>query len=96
MDNTVLVAGYNRDRIPGGGVMANSRSYQNDIERMGKDAHDLLEALYAEPFPDDDVVYALRDRIEQSAKTVIEAAAHPVTLGVVEEFSVGKSLLLSS
>ena len=76
--------------------MADARSYQLEIERMREDAHDLLKALYAEHFPDDDVVRGLRARIEQSATEVIRAADDPVTLGIVGEFSVGKSLLLGT
>jgi hypothetical protein len=76
--------------------MADSRSYQHEIARMREDAHDLLQALYTEQFPDDDAVGALRARIEQSATEVIRAADDPVTLGIVGEFSVGKSLLLGT
>ena len=63
---------------------------------MSKGAHNLLQALYAEQFPDDDAVRGVRTRVEESAKAVIEAAADPVTLGIVGEFSVGKSLLLGT
>lgn len=76
--------------------MADVRSYQLEIERMRKDSHDLLQALYAEPFPDDDAARTLRARIEQTATEVIRAADDPVTLGIVGEFSVGKSLLLGT
>jgi hypothetical protein len=72
--------------------MVNNCSHQNKIERMSKDANDLLQALYAEQFPDDEVVRAMRARIEENAKAVFEAAADSATLGIVGEFSVGKSL----
>ena len=76
--------------------MADARSYQFEIERMRNDSHDLLQALHAEQFPDEDAVRALRSQVEQSATEVIRAADDPVTLGIVGEFSVGKSLLLGT
>jgi hypothetical protein len=72
--------------------MVNNCSHQSVIEWTSKDANDLVQALYAEQFPDDDVVRGMRARIEESAKAVIEAAADPATLCIVGEFSVGKSL----
>jgi len=76
--------------------MAGDLSHTTEIERMRKDAQDLLRALHAEQFPDDDAVRALRARVEQSAKDVISAAEASVTLGIVGEFSVGKSLLVGT
>jgi hypothetical protein len=71
--------------------MVNNCSHQSEIEWTSKDANDLVQAVYAEQFPDD-IVRGMRARIEESAKAVIEAAADPVTLCIVGEFSVGKSL----
>src|SRR3984957_1131836 len=76
--------------------MADARSYQLEIERMRNDSHDLLQALHAEQFADEDAVRAVRSQLEQGATEVIRAASDPVTLGIVGEFSVGKSLLLGT
>jgi hypothetical protein len=76
--------------------MAGDLSHTTEIERMRKDAQDLLRALHAEQFPDDDAIRTLRAQVEQGANDVISAAEAPVTLGIVGEFSVGKSLLLGT
>lgn len=76
--------------------MAEGHDYHHEIAACRKDAEDLLAALGAETFPDDPAVRAVRDRVEQQALRLQRAAAEPITLGLVGEFTVGKSLLLGT
>jgi hypothetical protein len=71
-------------------------SQQRKILSLREDAQRLLNALGSAEFPDNATARDLRARLEQAATDVERAAAEPITLGVVGEFSVGKSLLLGT
>jgi len=67
-----------------------------EIARLRKEAWDLLEVLGRESFPDDEDARDNRDKVVQLATDLVNAAKQPVTLGIVGEYSSGKSMLLST
>ncbi|MEO3788015.1 hypothetical protein ABGB12_32210 [Actinocorallia sp. B10E7] len=76
--------------------MTDEADYHDEIRLVQEDAKRLWEALQAETFPDHPAVQDLRKRVEQQVKHLRRAAGEPITLGVVGEYSVGKSLLLGT
>jgi hypothetical protein len=67
-----------------------------EIARLRTEAQDLLGALSKEPPTEDETLLASQDRVVQLATDLINAAKQPVTLGIVGEFSSGKSMLLGT
>lgn len=76
--------------------MADGDHTLDEIRRLRRRAEDLLRALNAESFPDDPEADELRERVAQYARDQIRMAKDPVAIGVVGEFSVGKSLMLGT
>src|SRR5512142_1925176 len=68
----------------------------DEVAGLRKDAEGLRQALVSQEFPDDEIVRALRDQIDQHAMDLITLAGEPITIGIVGAFSVGKSMLLGS
>ncbi|WP_405146662.1 dynamin family protein [Sphaerisporangium sp. NBC_01403] len=67
-----------------------------EIARLREKAERLHSALSSHPFPDEPGVSSLRERVEQLVVDQINLAKNPVTIGVVGQFSVGKSMMLGT
>ena len=63
---------------------------------MGADAQAVIDALSAERLPDNDVIQKAHTRVFDAATALSREAAGPITIGIVGEFSVGKSMLLGT
>jgi predicted GTPase len=66
------------------------------VAQLREDAQWAIKAIDAQPIPDDDSVRAKRDDALATATTLLQLAKEPITIGVVGEFSAGKSLLIGT
>ncbi len=66
------------------------------ITTLRIEAEELITALGEEEIPDDDPLRAARDEVRELADKLHQAAKDPITLGIVGEFSSGKSMLVST
>lgn len=64
-----------------------------DLRRYAEDAQAMLKD---QEIPDTPECHAARARVGETAQELLERAGSPVTIGVVGEYSVGKSLLLGT
>ncbi|MGX1884784.1 hypothetical protein [Streptomyces sp. NPDC055287] len=64
-----------------------------DLRRYAKDAQAMLEE---QEIPDTPECHAAQARVGESAQELLDRVDSPVTIGVVGEYSVGKSLLLGT
>ncbi|MFD0748385.1 dynamin family protein [Phytohabitans flavus] len=67
-----------------------------EVAALRRDAEDLLTAIGADRFPDDPIVDQVLSKVDQLARDLIRLAKDPITIGVVGEFSVGKSMLVGT
>ncbi len=63
---------------------------------MSADAKDAMDALAAEQMPDHRAIRDLRNRAVHIAQNLIREAKDPIAIGVVGEYTVGKSMLLGT
>jgi len=68
----------------------------DEVTRMGADAQAVLDALAAEPPSDNAAVQGAVSRVFDRANALIRDASDPIAIGIVGEFSVGKSMLLGT
>lgn len=68
----------------------------DEVTRMGADAQAALDALAAEPASDNPAIQGVRSRAFDRANALIRDASDPIAIGIVGEFSVGKSMLLGT
>lgn len=68
----------------------------DEVRQMGADAQAVIDALAAEHLPDSDVIQKAHNRVFDAATALTREAAGPITIGIVGEFSVGKSMLLGT
>lgn len=66
------------------------------VAQLRQDAERAIKAIEAQPIPDDDGVRTKRDRALTEATELLRLAKDPITIGVVGEFSAGKSLLIGT
>ncbi|MGW0555929.1 hypothetical protein ACWDZ6_17255 [Streptomyces sp. NPDC002926] len=75
------------------GPRASSPTALADLRRYADDAQAMLRD---QEIPDTPECHAARDRVREAAQELLDRALSPVTIGVVGEYSVGKSLLLGT
>jgi hypothetical protein len=68
----------------------------DEVLRMSADAQAVVDALAAERLPAGAAVQSAHKRVQQLAHDLANAAKDPITIGIVGEFSVGKSMLLGT
>ena len=68
----------------------------DEIFRLQSDAEKVIARLGEQTLPDDDTVRAAAERVRQRAVDIIRQAKDPIRLGVVGEFSIGKSMLVGT
>jgi hypothetical protein len=68
----------------------------DEVTQILADARDALDAIAAERLPNDASVQAVHSRLLKVAHTLSRQAEDPITIGIVGEFSVGKSMLLGT
>jgi hypothetical protein len=68
----------------------------DEVKRMGADAQAVLDALAAEPPSDNAAIQGALSRVFDRANALIRDASDPIAIGIVGEFSVGKSMLLGT
>ncbi|GAA0445421.1 hypothetical protein Aca07nite_03180 [Actinoplanes capillaceus] len=66
------------------------------VTELLQDARAVITALNAEPFDDNAALLKWRQELEQHANDLIQQAEDPIAIGVVGEFSVGKSMLIGT
>ncbi|MFJ3981075.1 hypothetical protein [Streptomyces fungicidicus] len=67
-----------------------------DLAGLQRYVKDVQVMLQEQEIPDTPECHAARDRVREAARELWERATSPVTIGVVGEYTVGKSLLLGT
>lgn len=68
----------------------------DEVVRLRSQAEQAIACLNEERLPDDEAVQRAAERVRQKATDLIRQAKDPIRLGVVGEFSVGKSMLIGT